>query len=308
MKRLCVVLIALLALSLSAVSQEQNRSPALASLVAAERAFARTSVERGIRDSFLAFFADDGINFQPHPTKTREAFLSAPPAPTVQAPITLNWEPVWADVSGAGDLGFTTGPYTLTDNSPQQRPTRHGYFFSIWKKQPGGDWKVVLDVGTQNPAPAPQPPAFHAARSSAAHVRGSRDAKRSREEGRAALLELERTFLKETRARGFLKAFVAYLTDESRLHRQQQLPLIGSNAINRFLALKPPVAAWSPLFADIAESGDFGYVYGTYELKDNPAQASAIEKGYFVRVWKLGQGGKWKVALDLNSPLPPEQK
>ena len=303
MKRIFAALLTLCALAFIAVPQEKNISPALASLVAAERAFARTSVERGVRESFLEFFAEDGINFQPHPTKTREAFLSQP-APAVRPPITLNWEPVWADVSAAGDLGYTTGPYTVTDNSPEKRPVRHGYYFSIWKKQPDGNWKVAVDLGTQNPTPAATEPAFHAPRAG----RSKTDARMSQDEGRAALMDVEHKFLGEAKSRGFTKAFLDYLSGESRLHRQQMLPLVGKTAINAFLSQKSLSVTWQPLTADIAQSNDLGYVYGSYEARDNPSASAAIEKGYFVRVWKLEAGGKWKVALDITHPLPPEQK
>jgi ketosteroid isomerase-like protein len=304
MRRIFAVLSTLLALALAVLPQESKQSPALQSLVAAERAFARTSVEKGIRDSFIEFFADDGINFQPHPTRTKEAFLNRP-APPARPPVTLNWEPVWADVSAAGDLGYTTGPYTLTDHSPEQRPTRHGYYFSIWKKQRDGNWKVALDLGTQNPAPQSPQPAFD----SPQPVRLKKpDARISQDEGHAALVDLERKFQQDARAHGFQKAFAAYLTSESRLHRQQMLPLTGKDAILSFLSQRPASLRWETIKTDIAQSGDLGYAYGSYELRDNPESAKAIEKGYYVRVWKRRANGKWTVALDLTSPLPPEQK
>jgi ketosteroid isomerase-like protein len=305
MKRICAALIALLALTAVVVPQSKEESPALASLVAAEKAFARTSVEKGIRESFLAFFADDGINFQPHPTKTRAAYLSRP-APAARPAVELNWKPVWADVAEAGDLGYTTGPYTLTDLSPEKRPARQGYYFSVWKKQADGEWKVVLDLGTQHSAPSMQKISFHSPKM---EVRGGTSGARlSLDEGRAALKDLERAFQTDAQARGFLKAYDVYLTDESRLHRQQMLPLVGRDAIRAFLSQKALTVKWEPLYADIAQSGDLGYVYGSYILSDNPARAEAIEKGYYARVWKRGRDGKWKMALDVTSPLPPEQK
>lgn len=305
MKRILAVLSTLLALTVAGVSQENKQSAALSSLVAAERAFARTSVEKGIRDSFLEFFADDGINFQPHPTRTREAYLSRP-APATRPPITLNWEPVWADVSAAGDLGYTTGPYTLTDHSPEHHSTRHGYYFSIWKKQRDGNWKVALDLGTQNPAPQSPPPDFYAPAPASSKKSGE---KLNLQKARDALLALERRFEAEAQSRGFLSAFQDYLTSESRLHRQQMLPLVGKDAIRAHLARQPTmVVRWGAIDSDVALSGDLGYTYGTYDIRDNPESAKAIEKGYYVRVWKRRANGKWTVALDLTSPLPPEQK
>lgn len=54
--------------------------PAVASLVAAERAFAAMAVERGIRASFLAQFAADGLVFEPAPVRVHEAWTTRPAA------------------------------------------------------------------------------------------------------------------------------------------------------------------------------------------------------------------------------------
>ena len=52
---------------------------ALGSLVDAELAFARMGVERGVRDAFLANFADDGIAFEPAPVRLRETWSALAP-------------------------------------------------------------------------------------------------------------------------------------------------------------------------------------------------------------------------------------
>jgi ketosteroid isomerase-like protein len=31
---------------------------------------------------------------------------------------------------------------------------RTGRYLTVWKKQPDGSWKVVRDIGVQDPAPA----------------------------------------------------------------------------------------------------------------------------------------------------------
>jgi ketosteroid isomerase-like protein len=143
-KRALTFLLIVCAFSILALPQ----TPPLASLVETERAFARDCVERGVRDSFLAFFADDAISFWPHPVNAREALLKQP-APSERPTTTLNWEPLLADVSGAGDLGYTTGPSLTTDD--KQKPIRSGYYFSIWRWQSDGSWKVELDIGIKTP-------------------------------------------------------------------------------------------------------------------------------------------------------------
>lgn len=297
------VVLALLVFSPVAFTQKENLPPALASLVEAERAFARTSVEKGIRDSFYEFFAEDGINFQPHPTNTREAIRKRP-APATRPPITLNWEPVFADISRAGDMGYTTGPYSVTDQSPEHRPTRYGYYFSIWKKQPDGNWKVVIDAGVQTPAPvASQPVSFHSARPTefkpkSAHL--------NLEAERAALINLEREFLEASKAGDVIKTFLGFMSDDARLHRNDIFPLTGKDSISAFFSGKRMTLTWEPIKADVSQSNDLGYTYGSYELKEG--SAAAAEKGYFVRVWKRNKDGKWKIALDTTNPLPAEQK
>ncbi len=117
--------------SLLALAQATKLAPELASLVEAERAFAQYSVENGQREAFLKFFAEEGVAFNPRPFNSNEYLRPQPPTPKPQ-PFILNWQPLFADISAAGDMGFTTGPYTVV---AANRPTRHGMYFSVWKKQ-----------------------------------------------------------------------------------------------------------------------------------------------------------------------------
>ncbi|HEX8137263.1 MAG TPA: DUF4440 domain-containing protein [Pyrinomonadaceae bacterium] len=283
--------------------QKEKVSSALASLVEAERSFARTSVEKGVRESFYQFFAEDGINFQPHPTKTREA-IRKQPAPPARPPITLNWEPAYADIARSGDLGYTTGPFWLTDQGPQHRPTRHGYYFSIWKKQPDGSWKVVIDAGIQTPAPASSaPPSFRAATPSEFK---SKSARADLESERAALINQEREFLKASQSVGVAKAFQDFMSPEARLHRNGMQPMTERDSIRSYFSEKERTLRWEPIKADVSASGDLGYTYGSYEVKAEGASGKT-EKGYYVRVWKRSREGKWKVVLDTTNPVPEEK-
>jgi ketosteroid isomerase-like protein len=315
MTRLAAISLSLLlAFALVVCGQTGGYSPALVSLVEAERAFARMSVERGVRESFLAFFADDGINFQPHPTKTREAYLKRP-APAARPPVTLNWEPIFADVSNAGDLGYTTGPYRLIDESPEHRPTRHGYYFSIWKRQPDGAWKVAVDVGIETPAPdaAERALRFQSVRPQASAKKAGAPASGvNLESERVALLGADREFIRAANTHGALKAFEAHLGDEARLHRDGIYPLTKRESIRSFLAQKKFMLSGEPLKAEVAQSNDLGYTYGRYESRAEGGAAhetTTAEKGYYVRVWKRdGSRGRWKIVLDTTHPLPPTEK
>src|SRR5689334_2712435 len=122
------------------------------SVASSERAFAKASVEHGMRAAFLEYFADDGVNFAPGPGNTKARFRARPEG---IEPFVLDWHPAIAAVARAGDLGFTTGPYTITGRAPAVREPAQGMFFSVWRRQPEGSWKVIVDGGVPTRAPVP---------------------------------------------------------------------------------------------------------------------------------------------------------
>ena len=77
------LLAALAALPVAAVAADSTLPPAQQELFETERAFVRLAAERGFRDSFYAYFADDGIAFNPHPFRVRAALASQPSTPAV---------------------------------------------------------------------------------------------------------------------------------------------------------------------------------------------------------------------------------
>src|SRR5580765_399251 len=128
--------------------RKQNRQ----ALVQMERDFARAAATKGTRDAFLEFIADDGILFQPGPVNGKKFWAERQPRKGL-----LSWEPVFADVSRAGDLGYTTGPWEFRPNGPADQPVAFGLYFTIWKKQPDGAWKAVLDRGVTTEQAFPRP-------------------------------------------------------------------------------------------------------------------------------------------------------
>ena len=101
-----------------------------ASLVAAERAFARDALDAGVRAAFLRHFATGGLLFVPAPARVEDVFARPPADPHAAL---LEWEPVASGVAASGDFGYTTGParFSRRDGSS---PVRHSTFFSVWKR------------------------------------------------------------------------------------------------------------------------------------------------------------------------------
>ena len=104
-------------------------------------------------DGFMSFFADDAVVLMPNvgPVKGREAIRKTKVAGFARPGFSLRWKPEYADISASGDLGYTYGPYTLTFlDAAGKKVTRTGRYFTIWKKQKDGSWKVVIDNGVQD--------------------------------------------------------------------------------------------------------------------------------------------------------------
>src|SRR3954449_2738641 len=138
--------------SLVAAQKESIRMTNRRALVQMERDFARTAATKGTRDAFLEFLADDGVLFQPGPVNGKKFWTERQPRKGL-----LSWEPVFADISRAGDLGYTTGPWEFRANGPDDQPVAFGQYFTIWKKQADGGWKAVLDRGVATEKAFPRP-------------------------------------------------------------------------------------------------------------------------------------------------------
>ena len=298
MKSFATFAVLLGVLNFPVLIQERDLPPAQAELVNTERAFAKLAVERGIRDSFIAYFADDGIGFGPHPYKVKET-LSNRPAPPTRSPIVLNWAPVYGDIAEAGDLGWNTGPTVFEDTSPEKKPTRHGMFFSVWKKQRDGTWKVVIDLGGDTPAQVV--PLSAPFKTSYRGPSKRPTANVNVEQEIAALLKVERDLLADAKARSVEQAYKSRLSDDARVHRQNAMPLAGKDAVGGWLAQQTMTLSGEPIKADVARSGDLGYTYGSYELG-----GLKPEKGYYARVWKRDSKGQWRIEVDVTIKIPDQ--
>lgn len=65
--------------------------------------------------------------------------------------------------------------------------------------------------------------------------------------------------------------------------------------------------SWKVTKAEVAKSGELGYLYGAYELtmKDAKGGPPVQDKGKLVEIWKKQADGKWKCIVDTyNSDLP----
>jgi ketosteroid isomerase-like protein len=281
---------------------DRNFPKALIPVVEAEHAFAEYSIAHGMKDAFLGFAAPDGIIIRRAPVNAIEVWTKTTPAPTGQ----LSWYPIFADVSRAGDLGYTTGPWDFRDKPTDKDASGNGHFITLWRKQPDGAWKFEMDMGISHAAPASRETVLTypaSARGAGGKDKGTADVEASR----ASLLDAERDLAKNASAKGPAQAFLAHADDSIRLYRQNSFPVVGIEAVRKALDGKTEVVTWQATKANVARSGDLGYVYGTYESKAQAADAKPAEQGNYMRIWKR-QGGKWRVVLEVATPAPPPPK
>ncbi len=114
------------------------KAPSPAEIEKAERAFAADGLALGVRDSFLKHMADDAIVFRPGPVNAKALYEKRPSRLKPR----LDWWPQKVIIARSGDLGLSVGPWAIDGK-------RGGYYATIWRKGPDGQWKWIYDGGAE---------------------------------------------------------------------------------------------------------------------------------------------------------------
>jgi ketosteroid isomerase-like protein len=266
-----------------------SRAATVAALVRAEHEFAALAADSSVQQAFVANIAEDAILFRPGPVDGPAA-LAAQPMPEDLA---LVWAPAWADISAAGDLGYTTGPWRLgTRGVPVDSLPDAGQYVTLWRRTADG-FRFELDIGISHEAsdvtwPVEVEQAAPPAEAVDTGVQAASDALLIADQDLAAAL-----------ADGDPAAYRAYATGAVRVLRNGAPPAFGADA----LIIAAPAAAvrYDPVRSIVASSNDLGYTYGAVRTTGN---AEERPMGYYLRIWRRQVDGSWKLALDLVS-IPP---
>ena len=298
---------------------------ALDTLVAAERAFSALSVERGVKEAFLANLADDGVVFRPAPVNGRQVWRArANPAATLQ------WAPDYAEISGAGDLGVTSGPWEFRPPPERNQPATHGHFVSVWRRAKNGTWEVAADIGIRHEKPEgglddvvlvagpvhpglpPPPPDFGSPIVGGPLFYGNsfgmgfatgpgyisiEDRLMSR--AITGMMTAERSLVYVTRNHGIEQAYAEHAANDVRVYRNEMLPMVGTGAARGVLAKRGRRVEIAPHRHGMSASRDLGYSYGLLIAR---AGASARpDTVSYLHVWRRDGAGPWKLALDVEN-------
>ncbi|HUQ27366.1 MAG TPA: nuclear transport factor 2 family protein [Usitatibacter sp.] len=249
-------------------------------LAAAESEFAAHSLREDMRAAFITHFADDGVLVRNGWINARE-YLSPRPAP----PIVLDWRPAYTEVAASGELGLSTGPWKLTSRADPNAPAAYGQFVSVWKREPGRPWRVLVDLGISHAQPVfwDRPLETVAIAVQPAAVGDTVEA-------------AERRFAADSRANGPRSAYEKHGASRLRLYRDGTDPMVGKELAAAWRGLADERREWTVEKSETSRSGDFGYARGSYSAApgDKPA-------GWYLRVWRR-EAGAWRIALDVTNP------
>lgn len=133
----------LLAVGLSACIK-----PTSEELIRVDKEFSDASKEKGMKYAFLEYAADSAVLLQRNimPIVGKKAIQNSFDAFS-DTGIILTWDPLKADISKSGELGYTYGLFTSQIKS--NNTITRGKYVTIWKKQADGSWKYVLDGGNE---------------------------------------------------------------------------------------------------------------------------------------------------------------
>jgi ketosteroid isomerase-like protein len=284
--RFCIMKTFYLFLLISGLAISAFAQSDLDKMVETERSFARMASERGTKAAFLQYMAPDAVVFDPEKTNAKAVWTEREESAAL-----LSWAPNYADISSNGVLGYTTGNWEYRPKGKSDNPTAFGDFFTIWLRQPSGQYRWVLDFGVGHAQPdkysteltQPTTPTSTSKSTSAA--------------------EYANGFFSTAASQGLKKAYERYAANDVRFLRLSEYPGMGRKAlVAEAVKTKAPLAfAKRSVFF---ESADLAYVTNTYQTTNDKGVA---ERGNSVQIWKF-RDGRWQIVFDILRPIPPKIK
>lgn len=137
-----------LSLMFSCSSSKNDTSEVLkATIMNEDREFCKYALKEGFFNAFLKYADKDIVKF----SEGQHASVGIAELRRVfdgrSGTKSLSWEPVDGKVAESGELGYTWGKWKLSAKDSAY----YGNYFTLWKRQNDGTWKVLLDGGNSTP-------------------------------------------------------------------------------------------------------------------------------------------------------------
>jgi ketosteroid isomerase-like protein len=119
-----------------------------------EARFAKDVAARG-GAAFADWFAGDGVALGNAAAPLIGNVAIAKSATWSPKDYQLTWTPTDAMMGPSGDMGYTWGHFEgHSKDANGNAVTTTGRYITMWRREPDGKWKVVLDAGSNEPAGA----------------------------------------------------------------------------------------------------------------------------------------------------------
>jgi len=281
---------AICAISLKALAQPADPSAAR-EIAKIDGEYSSLSVAKGMPAASVEYFAEHGVAFAPGPVEGKKYW-----AGRTNFPGTLIWQPIFAFAAGAADLGYTTGIWELKKGN-EPLSLAFGHYVTVWAKQRNGQWKIALDVGTENPQPPESSPSLQVLPPDV--TAGTQP----QENSRRSLQKAERQF-GQAAQNDIGQAILDYATDDIRVYREKSFPAVGLVAAKLMLTSEHGKVTFEPGGSKMSTSSDLSYSYGNYSKE----HGDVVEHGIYLMIWRADMNGDWKLALNLQKKSPPAAK
>jgi ketosteroid isomerase-like protein len=110
-------------------------------------------------DAWVAFYADDAAVLPPNePVATNSDAIRKSVSELLTLPnLSIDWKTTKIEVARSGELAYLYGAYQLAWDEGGKRATDRGKNVEIWKKQPDGRWKCIVDTWNSDLPAVPAP-------------------------------------------------------------------------------------------------------------------------------------------------------
>lgn len=126
---------------------KKNNEDKKAEMIAAEISFSKFSELNGTRKALMEYIDSEGVLLRPNIMPLVGAAAIDFISQANDTAYTMIWQPKGGNIAESGELGYTFGIYSIT---PKYKDSiMHGTYVNIWKKQPDGSWKLLLDSGNE---------------------------------------------------------------------------------------------------------------------------------------------------------------
>ena len=248
-------------------------------MIKTEYAFAKNAIEVGTRKSFLNFIANDGILFRPGPVNGKE-FLEK----SKDRSGFLFWYPSRAAIALAGDMGYTSGPWSFK-NAKDSAEVAFGHFCTIWEKQNDGSFKFAIDYGISHKQLERKEIALTEAGN---FQKIKNDENKIYPKVNVSDFDSDFSFSKQN-----------LYNDESQLLVDGYFPLYGKEEIQKFFEKESiNKVSYAMIGGKVSMTNDFGFTYGIAILGKTD---ETKKENYYFRVWKLNEKN-WVILSETWNP------